>query len=165
MDVKCFFRVITVLVLWWVCSSSWAGTATTTFAVSATVINNCSITATPLAFGNYDPTSVTDTAGTNTVSVTCTGSAAYAIALNGGATSGSTIAQRKMADTANHTLNYGLYQDSGHTVLWGDGTTGTKKTGTGTSTAQNYVTYGVITHAQAVPAGAYTDTITATITF
>jgi len=166
MIVKNLLTVISATVaLLLLCGPAWAGTTTTTFAVSATVINNCTVSATPLAYGNYDPTSASNTTGTNTITVTCTDADAYTIALNGGTTSGGTISQRKMTNGASNTLNYNIYQDSGHITLWGDGTTGTTENGTGSGAAQNYTAYGEITHAQTAPAGSYTDTITTTISF
>ena len=54
-----------------------AATTTTTFNVTATVLNSCSVTATDLAFGTYDPASVTDKQGASTITVTCTLGTAY----------------------------------------------------------------------------------------
>jgi spore coat protein U-like protein len=145
-------------------SSNSAGTITTTFGVSATVINQCLVSATNLAFGNYDPTSNIDTTSTNTLSVTCTLSDSYTIALNGGTTSGGTIAQRLMTDGSN-TINYNIYQNSAHTTLWGDGATGTTEAGTGTGIVQTYTAYGIVPKQQVIPTGTYTDTITVTLNF
>jgi len=165
MDAKYLSKLTRFVFILFLSQSVWAGTTSTSFTVSATVVNNCTTNATALAFGNYDPTSVSDTSGTNTVAVTCTQGDAYTIALNGGTTSGGTIAQRKMTDGASHTINYNIYQNSGHTTLWGDGTTGTTQGGTGSAVAQNYTGYGSITAGQTAPSGSYTDTITVTITF
>lgn len=145
-------------------ASGTAATITTTFGVSATVINQCTTSATSLAFGNYDPTSNTDTTTTNTITVTCTLNDSYTIALNGGTTSGGTITQRKMI-TGSDTLNYNIYQNSGHTTLWGDGTTGSTVSGTGSGSAQNITAYGIIPKLQVIPSGSYTDTITVTVNF
>jgi len=145
-------------------SSSLAGTTTTTFGVSATVINQCIVSATNLAFGNYDPTSSVDTTSSNTLSVTCTLSDPYTIALNGGTTSGGNISQRKMT-TGSNTINYNIYQDSSHTTLWGDGTTGSTEAGTGSGIVQTYTAYGIVPKQQVIPSGVYTDTITVTLNF
>jgi spore coat protein U-like protein len=59
-------------------------------------------------------------------------------------------------------LDYQLYTDSEHTTVW-DNTTGQSVTGTGASSPTPV--YGVITKGQNVPAGSYTDTVVATITF
>lgn len=69
-----------------------------------------------------------------------------------------------MSDGASHFLSYALYQDTGRTTVWGNtGGTGVANTGTGT---QNALTvYGAVAAGQAVPAGSYSDTVVATVTF
>src|ERR1019366_4623482 len=52
-----------------------ASPQTANLSLSATVINNCTISTTPVAFGNYDPLSGSVTQATGTVVVTCTKSA------------------------------------------------------------------------------------------
>lgn len=147
-----------------------AGTATSTFAVTATVVNSCVInSATALAFPNYDVNSATATTGSSTINVNCTKGDAYTIALNYGANGGS-AANRIMVSGANQ-LNYNLYTDSGYTKVWNstcgganncDGGTGA---GPGVGNQQTYTVYGQIAAGQNVPAGSYADTITLTVSF
>jgi spore coat protein U-like protein len=147
--------------------NSFAATATTSFLVSATVLTACIVVATPLAFGNYDPTSATALAGTSTVSVTCTLSAPYNIGLDAGGGSGATVTVRKMTRTVGgaQTLNYGLYQDSGHATVWGN-TIGTNTVAvTGSGLLQATTVYGLIPVDQASPAAVYNDTINVTVTY
>ena len=59
-------------------------TATSNVAVSATVINNCTITTTPVAFGNYDPLSGAPNNNSGTVVITCTKGAATTVTLGNG---------------------------------------------------------------------------------
>jgi len=143
-----------------------AATATTTLPVSASVISVCiGLTATSLTFGNYDPTSASPTYGSNSISMQCTLNNSYTIALNGGTTSGGTVALRKMT-TGMQTLNYNLYTTSAHTVIWGDGSSGTSTVaGTGTGLTQTYNVYGGIPVRQTSPAGVYSDVITVTVTY
>jgi len=62
-------------------------------------------------------------------------------------------------------LSYSLYEDSGHTTVWGQ-TIGTNTvTGTGTGLPVTQTVYGQIPAQQAMPVGAYTDTITVTVTY
>jgi len=147
-------------------SYSWAATSTTTLGITANVISVCiSLTATSLAFGNYDPTSATSTDNTNTFSVRCTLDNSYSIALNGGTTSGGTVSLRKMTDGSD-TLNYNLYTSTGRSTIWGDGTGGTSTVaGTGTGLTQNYTIYGRASAQQTSPAGSYSDIITITVTY
>lgn len=67
-------KILLILVTLFMSQLTWAATATGTLPVSATVIAACLVgTVTPVAFGNYDPTSATDnTAGQGVIPVTCT---------------------------------------------------------------------------------------------
>jgi spore coat protein U-like protein len=141
-----------------------ASTTTSSFVVTATVLSACIVTASPLAFANYDPTASAATTGTTTLVVTCTNGAPYNIGLNPGGGTGATVASRKMTYGGN-LLSYGLYQDSGYSTVWGQ-TVGTDTvTGTGTGLPVTQTVYGQIPAQQTVPHGAYTDTITVTVTY
>lgn len=139
-------------------------TATASIAVSATVLSSCAVVALPLAFGNYTPTQSGNTTAQTTLAVTCTNGTPYSVGLNAGGGTGATVATRKLTSGAT-TLNYTLYSDSGYSTLWGN-TIGTNTvTGTGSGLLQTLNVYGSITALQAVPAGAYTDTVTVTLTY
>jgi len=146
-----------------------AATATTTFAVSATVLKTCSATANALAFGSYTPGSGA-VAGTTTVSIKCTNGTAYIVALNGGSTASGTITQRLMANGTN-TLQYNLYTTSAFGTIWGDGTTGSSTqggTGAGVGTANTLIVYGQLPDSatnQSAVTGSYTDTVTVTVSY
>jgi spore coat protein U-like protein len=138
-----------------------AGTATTTFTVSATVQATCNITATNLSFGTYTGT---QTDATSTITVTCTNTSAWNIGLNPGTCPGATVTTRCMLNGAAK-LNYALFRDAARTLNWGQ-TVGTDTlSGTGTGNAQANTVYGRISGGQLPAPGAYTDTITATVTF
>ena len=140
-----------------------ATTATTTFAVTATVEGTCTVTATAMAFGNYVPT--TASTSTSSVSVTCTNGTTYNVGLDAGKATGATVGNRSMTGPGSVLLNYVLTQDSAHTINWGD-TVGTDTvTGTGNGSAQSITVYGQVAANQYVTANAYTDTITATVTY
>ena len=62
-------------------SSAWAATGNTTFTVTATVINDCIISSTNIAFANYDPTSATALTATGAVTAKCTKEEAVSVAL------------------------------------------------------------------------------------
>jgi spore coat protein U-like protein len=133
------------------------------FQASTNVINDCTIVATNVAFGTAGLLSSALTA-VGSLSVQCTNSDAYRIALDGG--SAASVSARKMQRSGGGAVSYQLYVDSAHTLPWGDGTGGTSMmTATGTGNAQSIPVYGVVPP-QATPApGNYTDTITATISF
>lgn len=150
-----------------------AGTATSDLGVSATVSASCSITTTSaLDFGTYDPAvthASTDLDSTGGISVTCTSGAPVTITLGEGvnADTGSTAAAplRRMIDGGGtNYLSYSLYSDGGRTAVWGNDATVDVET-TGTGAAEAHTVYGRVAGGQNVPAGTYTDTVVATVTF
>lgn len=145
-----------------------AGTATTTMNVTANLVASCSVSATDLAFGNINVLTTNYDAQTNVV-VTCTPSTAYTIGMGPGANYNATSGMRQMGSGANR-IGYKLYQDSARTTtLWGDGVTaalGTTLAGTGSGSAQTFPVYGRVPVQAATPApGAYSDTLTVTVTY
>jgi spore coat protein U-like protein len=142
-----------------------AATDTDTFDVTVTVITACDISATGHDFGTYDALSPTPLDSTSTISVTCTSGASYSVALNAGTTGGGTIPARLMTDGSN-TLSYNLYTNAGYGTVWGDGTGGSAAVaGTGSGGNQDLTVYGRMPAGQGEPAGDYSDTVTATITY
>jgi spore coat protein U-like protein len=142
-----------------------AATATTTFAVTATVLKFCTVVATPMAFGNY--TSSTDAVSTSTITVTCTNGTPYDIGLNAGTASGATVTTRQMSGTTVTAarLNYFLYSDSARTVNWGN-TVGTDTIHLTAGAAPIVSTvYGRVPAGQFVAPDAYLDTINVTVTY
>jgi spore coat protein U-like protein len=156
-------------------SGAAATTLTTNFAVSATVLKTCSVTATNVAFGNYTPGAGARTA-TSKVSVLCTKGTAATVALNGGSTVGGTVTQRLMAESGGSgTLQYNLYTTAAHSTVWGDGT-GSSVTqslvGAGIAVAVKLTVYGQLPDSatnQAAPVtgakSAYADAVTVTLTY
>ncbi|WP_084462785.1 Csu type fimbrial protein [Oceanibaculum pacificum] len=145
-------------------SKAKAATATSSFAVTATVLQSCIVLATPMIFGNYDPTSLTPTDATTELLVTCTNGTSYNVGLNAGGGSGASIASRKLS-FGGSTLNYTLYRDSNRTNVWGT-TVGTDtQIGTGTGLPVGHTVYGRMPALQAALPGVYTDTITVTVTY
>lgn len=147
-----------------------AGTATSNLSVTATVAASCTIATNAVAFGAYDPIITNKTANldsTGTVTVTCTNGSIGTITLGQGAnaTVGSTdvVPLRQMAASTNR-LSYQLYSDIARIAIWGNTTvTGLVRTGTGA--ADPVTVYGSVTAGQNVPAGSYSDTVVATVTF
>lgn len=147
-----------------------AATVTANLSVTASVSASCSVSTTPLAFGAYDPVganAATPLDATGGVVVTCTNGASTTVTLGQGsnANTGSTDAAplRRMASGGNY-LSYMLYQNAGHTTVWGN-TAGTGLAHTGTGTATTVTVYGRIAAGQNVASGSYADTVVATVTF
>ncbi len=152
-------------------TSAFAATATSNLGVSAQVNASCSITsAAPLSL-TYDPVVANLTADATTtaaLTVSCTNGSTSTITLGQGANfaSGSTDAlpARRALNGTTHFLAYTLYQDAGSATIWGN-TAGTGEAHTGTGTPDSVVVYATMAAAQNVPAGAYADSIVATVTF
>lgn len=146
------------------CGSLGASGMTFPFVASATVVNNCNISASNLNFG---PASLLTSGltATSSVSVACTNGDAYLISLNGGG-SGNVAARSMARQGGGGSVGYQLYLDPAHSTPWGDGTSGTSRaSGTGTGLTQAVTVYGQVP-AQTTPMpGNYSDTITATIVF
>lgn len=141
-----------------------AASSTATFQVTANVASSCSMTASDVAFGAYDPLSALPTTATGGVTVTCTLLTPYQVGLSAGNGSGATVSTRKMTSGSN-TLNYALYRDATRLSNWGN-TLGTDTVSfVGTGLAINHPVYGTIPAQQAVANGNYTDTITVTLTY
>ncbi|HTD13115.1 MAG TPA: spore coat U domain-containing protein [Steroidobacteraceae bacterium] len=127
----------------------------------------CSVSASAVAFGTYTP--LTIAASTGTITITClsvVGPSPATITLSPGASS--TFTARTMSSGGN-TLSYNLYLDAAHTQVWGDGT--------GVSMADNLnltqglvaptttaTVFGLVPSQDPAP-GAYTDTITVTVSY
>jgi spore coat protein U-like protein len=144
-----------------------AATATANLGVTATVTNNCTISTAALAFGSYDPVvanASTNLDGTGTVSVACTKGTSATVGLGLGLNaSGST---RRMTDGSGNYLTYELYQDSGHATVWGNAGAGLLSPAAAPSKAtRNFTVYGQVASNQDVTAGAYSDTVVATVNF
>lgn len=161
------YRFLTLILLATAMSSmmpparAQAATATATIAVSATILAFCTISATTLPFGNYSSTVLNVNA---TVTVACTSGTTYNVGLDVGTGTGATVAARKMMMSTN-SLTYSLYQDTGHSTVWGP-TIGTNtETGTGNGASQPLTVYGQIPASQLSAPGNYTDSVIATITY
>jgi len=147
------------------CPAGAVQTVTAQFNVTATVLDNCAVSASDLAFGNYAASSGSPVTATTTLSVTCTASLGYTIALDGGTTTG-LVAARAMKDAGSNQLAYGLYTSGTYSTIWGDGTGSTQTVaGTGSGSAQSVTVYGRIPASQYVAAGAYADRVTVTVTY
>ena len=149
----------------WAFAQVGSETDSDTIEVSAEVANSCIISANPLDFGSVDVTVATNVDETTTIEVTCTSDAAYHIGLDVG--SNEDTGSRRMAFDGTNFLIYELYQDASHTAVWGNdtGDETTLVSDTGTGSAETHSVYGrIVTDAQnGLPAGSYTDTVTATV--
>ena len=143
-----------------------AAIVTTSFQVTATVDPQCILSAIDLAFGAVDPLGG-NVDRTTTLTVRCTKNTAYTVGINAGTVSGSTIANRLMANGAN-TMQYQLYSDTARTTIWGNsGGSWVSGTGAGMGAAQTLTVYGRVPSGQTnLAVGSYAEpTVTVTITY
>lgn len=130
----------------------------------------CTVSASGIAFGVYNPFSATATDATGTVTLSCSiasGLGGYNVALSTGG--GGSYAGRRMS-SGSSILPYQLYSDAAHSQIWGDGTGGSATVVgadnvpllSGTST---YRAYGRIAARLVASPGTYTDVIVVTVTY
>jgi spore coat protein U-like protein len=110
-----------------------------------------------MSFGTYTAVVANST---STVSVTCTNTTPYTVALDAGLATGATVTNRSMKGTGSALLGYTLYSDTGRSVNFA-----TTASITGNGAAQPITIYGQIPANEYVAPGSYTDTITATVTY
>ncbi len=149
-------------------SAAFGATETTTFGVSATVADACSVSASALAFGSFDTAVAnTDKDASTTIDVTCSNGTPYDIGLDAGGATGATVSARQMTGgTGTDLLDYALYSDTGRASNWGNTVATDTVAGTGSGVSQVNTVYGRIPSGQATaPTGAYSDTITVTVTY
>jgi spore coat protein U-like protein len=156
-----------------------AGSANTSVAVSASIANNCTISNAAVALGAYDPI-VTNLSsplnGSGTVTITCTKGAVTNVSIGLGTHASAT--QRRLSDGAGTPsfMNYELYQPPDNTpgtacsysspVVWGTaGANLFTPAAAPSKAARTYNICGQAAGGQDLPAGSYTDTVSAVVNF
>ena len=137
--------------------------------VSATVISGCTVSASILSFGTTINPTVTSVPvdATSTLSVICTATTPYTIALDAGVNAGgaANFTARAIKSGVN-AIGYQLYTTTGRNTVWGDGTASTSTdSGTGNGLVQSVTVYGRLPALTGAIPGVYTDTVTVTITY
>jgi spore coat protein U-like protein len=157
-----------------------AGVGSGTFTAQTQVNTNCTISTSPIAFGNYDPIGANQSADMNsigTITIACVKGTAPTIGLGLGTYPSGSTRQMQNTTSAGNFLSYELYQPSstapnascsfpGSTV-WGDGVTNSLFTA-GSAPNRNPRTYnvcGTIPAGQNPLIGVYQDTVVAAVNF
>jgi spore coat protein U-like protein len=133
----------------------------------------CTVAATGIAFGNYQPLSGVNVTSTGTVTVTCNPGlisvlVSYTIQIGPGG--GGSVATRSLSGPGTR-LGYQLYSDALRTQIWGDGTGGSSGITDGYllgvlfPVIRNYTCYGIVLGGQRVSIGSYSDTTTVLLTY
>jgi spore coat protein U-like protein len=161
---------VTLLMAGGFAATAQAGTQTTNFNVTATVINDCVISSSNIAFGSYDPTTSTALTAQGAITAKCTKGDVVTVALSQGANSAiastAAVPVRQMASGTNM-LPYHIYLASTGTTEWGTGASNqpVAQTSLSVNTPLSFVTYGSLPAGTDVPAGSYSDTVTATVSY
>jgi spore coat protein U domain-containing protein, fimbrial subunit CupE1/2/3/6 len=160
--------ILSLVILSVISVPAFAGSATASLSVTASVAANCTISTLPVAFGPYDPVvanAAADLLATGTVTVACTKGTAATIDLGNGVNLAA--GSRRMASGAPDFLNYALYKDAARTAVWGSGLAGgtTMAYAAASKAATSITVYGTVPQAQDVTVGAYSDTVVATINY
>ncbi|HUX72537.1 MAG TPA: spore coat U domain-containing protein [Steroidobacteraceae bacterium] len=136
---------------------------------------NCTVSASGINFGIYDPLASAGDASIGTLQVTCYGRGAgaktIAVGFSLGAGSSGNFRTRTMHSGANK-LRYNIYWNPQYTLVAGDGNGGSYTGGagpitvvSGRSARASGTMYGYVPAAQNVAAGSYTDMITVTVSY
>jgi spore coat protein U-like protein len=134
---------------------------TAQMAITATVTSTCAVSANALNFGNYSGAQI-DT--TTVVTVTCTNSTAWYVNMNDGQQSGSGYVPQ-MVGPGGALLSYSKFRDTARTLYWGNTYNYDGVGGTGTGLAQPLTAYARLFGGAYVRPGAYSDTISVTVTY
>jgi spore coat protein U-like protein len=141
--------------------AAYAETNSANIGMTATVVEACSITAEAMDFGTYDVTNPQALNDTSNLAVTCTGGSTAQISLASGP-----ARQLAHVSVAGAVLAYELYSDSTRNDVWTDAET--TPLNFASRSTQTVTVYGSVLAAQNLdnlPAGVYTGSVTATVTF
>lgn len=125
----------------------------------------CTVTATSVAFGRYDPLTATPRNRNGRISVACKGNGTFTVALSTGQ-SGSYNPRYMLSAATSDRLDYNLYTSAARTLIFGDGIGGTQTVNKRfRNNTQRITVYGRIPAMENISAGVYSDSIVATVTF
>ncbi|MGA9855436.1 MAG: spore coat U domain-containing protein [Gammaproteobacteria bacterium] len=125
----------------------------------------CTVTANPIAFGNYNPLAAAPSNRTGRITAVCNGKGTLTVALNTGL-SGTYDPRVMISGTTSDELDYNLYTTAARVTIFGDGTAGTQTVSKNfKSNTVRIRVYGQIPAMENIAPGNYSDSITATIIF
>jgi spore coat protein U-like protein len=139
-----------------------SGSSTFSFQATATVVKSCNVSAGNLDFGSVGDLNTVVNAQ-SVLSVLCTKNTGYTIGLGGGL-SGATDPTARLMKAGSDSIRYGLYQPPAGTTPWGS-SVASSVAGTGNATTQSIAVFGRVPVQTTPPAGTYSDTIVATVTY
>ena len=137
----------------------------TSMLVGVDVVGGCTIRATPLIFGLYNPDSSIPTNSTARLKVLCTLHTPYYVTLDQGSGYSATTRLRSMSGPDHSVIKYLLTQNPTHTINWGNVVGIDAQFGVGKGLRQTLVVYGQIPPKQNVGIGSYRDVVNVGIIF
>ena len=141
-------------------------TATAGMPVRIEIVASCAVSATDLDFGAYASNQNTPVQGQTAIQLLCGAGTSAEVSLDAGSGPGGNTDRRRMEqDGGRDRLDYGLYQDPGRTVHWGDRSGVDTLEVQTTGTPQAVPIYGQMPGGQRVRDGIYSDMITVTVHF
>jgi spore coat protein U-like protein len=164
-------KLLIGLLIFFVCQNTFAGTASGTLAVTATVggtPGTCVLASvTPMVFLNYNPLDSHPDDATALMTVTCNRGVPYDIGMNEGDGIGATEEERVMTEMSagSGLLPYGIYKNSNRTHNWGDTIGEDTMHMVGNNLPQRIMVYGKITGGHIIEPGIYMDKVTVIVTF
>jgi len=136
-------------------------TATAGMPVRVEIVASCAVSADDLDFGAYASNQTTPAQGQTAIHLLCGSGTTAEVSLDAGSGPGRNTERRRMEqDGGSDRLDYGLYQDPGRTIHWGDRSGRDTLEVQATGAPQTIPIYGQIPGGQRVRDGIYSDLIT-----
>jgi spore coat protein U-like protein len=141
-------------------------TATAGMPVRIEIVASCAVSATDLDFGAYASNQTTPVQGQTAIQLLCGAGAVAELSLDAGSGPGRNTNRRRMEqDAGSDRLDYGLFQDAGRTIHWGERSGVDTLEVQATGAPQTIPVYGQIPAGQRARDGAYSDLITVRVFF
>ena len=141
-------------------------TATSAMPVRIELVGFCNVSASDLNFGVYASNQNAPIQGQTSIQLQCSPGTMAELSLDAGTGPGRNDKRRKMEqEGGTDQLDYGLFQDPGRTIHWGDRSGHDTVEVEATGAPQAIPIYGQVPGGQRVRDGSYSDTITVTVTY
>ncbi|MES2997974.1 MAG: spore coat U domain-containing protein [Pseudomonadota bacterium] len=161
-------RVLTSLLLAFICQNAMGAMATGTLAVTANVggATNCVLGGVKnIIFPNYSPLASNPDYATGSITVSCVDNLPYDVGISKGQSADATETQRMLVRIGGGQLHYALFQEGNHVHNYGTIIGQNTLHQLGTGLPQVITVYGEIPINQQVEVGPYSDTVTIIVTF
>ena len=141
-------------------------TATAGMVVGIEIVAACTVSVADLDFGAYASNQTTPVQGQTAIQLLCGAGAVAELSLDAGSGPGRNTNRRRMEqDAGSDRLDYGLFQDAGRTIHWGERSGVDTLEVQATGAPQTIPVYGQIPAGQRARDGAYGDLITVRVFF